>query len=53
MTDINAVTLIRKLRFLEDESFVKKRPHGKEVLYSLTPKANKLKPIIDYISSLK
>lgn len=51
MTQINAVTLTRKLRFLEEEKLIQKRCSGKEVLYSLTPKATKLKPIIEDISS--
>lgn len=52
MTQINAVTLTRKLRFLEQEKLIQKRSSGKEVIYSLTPKSDKLKTIIEDISSL-
>lgn len=52
MTQINAVTLTRKLRFLEQEKLIQKRSSGKEVIYSLTPKTNTLKTIIEDISSL-
>jgi DNA-binding HxlR family transcriptional regulator len=52
MTQINAVTLTRKLRFLEKEKLIQKRYSGKEVIYSLTPKAGKLKAVIEGISSL-
>jgi len=52
MTQINAVTLTRKLRFLEAEAFVQKRSLGKEILYSLTPKANKFKPVIEDITTI-
>lgn len=52
MTRINAVTLTRKLKALEENELVTKRNSGKEVLYSLTRKANKLKPIIEDISDL-
>ena len=52
MTSINAVTLTRKLRALEENGLVTKRNSGKEVLYSLTAKAHELKPIIDDISKV-
>lgn len=50
MTQIKAVTLTRKLRALEANELVCKRSAGKEILYSLTPNAQKLKPIIEDIS---
>lgn len=52
MTQINAVTLTRKLKALEANGLVTKRSSGKEILYSLTPKTKKLKPIIDDIAGV-
>lgn len=52
MTQINAVTLTRKLRALEANGLVTKRSSGKEILHSLTIKAQKLKPIIDDIAKV-
>lgn len=52
MTSINAVTLTRKLRSLEENGLIAKRSSGKEILYSLTTKAHELKPIIDDISKV-
>ena len=52
MTDINAVTLTRKLRALESSGLVTKRNKGKEVLYSLTPKAQEIRPIVEDIAKV-
>lgn len=52
MTQINAVTLTKKLRGLVDHGLVAKRNAGKEVMYSLTTKADKFGPIIDDIAKV-
>ena len=52
MTDINAVTLSKKLRFLRAERLVDCRKHGIENHYFVTKKAEGFRPLIKSIESL-
>ncbi len=52
MTDINAVTLSRKLTYLKTEGLVDNREYGIENHYFVTDKADELKPLIKHIERL-
>ena len=52
MTDINAVTLSKKLSTLKLEGLVNCREEGNEKHYYLTDKAEQLRPIIRNIENL-
>lgn len=52
MTDINAVTLSKKLGTLKAEGFVDCRECGKENRYFTTPMSEDLKPLIKDIEQL-
>ena len=49
MTDINAVTLSKKLNLLKSEGLVDCRECGKENRYSITKKSEKFRPLIEYL----
>ncbi len=52
MTDINAVTLSKKLTILKKEGLVNSREFGVENRYFVTQKSDKLKPLIKDIEKL-
>lgn len=52
MTDINAVTLSRKLSILKDEGLVDSHGFGNENRYFLTGKSEELRPLIKAIERL-
>lgn len=52
MTDINAVTLSRKLTILKAEGLVDSYEHGKEKRYHLAEKSEKFRPLIKSIEKL-
>jgi DNA-binding HxlR family transcriptional regulator len=52
MTDINAVTLSKKLHALKEEGFVDSKICGKENRYFLTAKSDELAPLIQDIEKL-
>lgn len=52
MTDINAVTLSKKLTLLKSKGLVESHLMGRENRYFLTKKANNLQPLMDAISDL-
>jgi DNA-binding HxlR family transcriptional regulator len=52
MTDINAVTLSKKLSLLKADGWVDSKKSGKENLYRLTNKSEELRPLITTIRNL-
>lgn len=52
MTEINAVTLSRKLTYLKAEGLVDNREYGKENHYFVTDKVSELRPLIKHIERL-
>lgn len=52
MTEINPVTLSKKLSCLKEQGYVGSRAHGIENRYSVTKKADCLIPIIKDIEQL-
>ena len=52
MTEINPVTLSKKLNCLKEKGYVDSKSHGIENRYFVTSKADRLKPIIKDIECL-
>jgi DNA-binding HxlR family transcriptional regulator len=52
MTDINSVTLSKKLSILKAEGLVDSHEYGKENHYFMTEKSEELKPLINAIERL-
>lgn len=52
MTDINQVTLSKKLSFLKSEGLVDSREYGIENHYFVTDKSEELRPLIKHIERL-
>ena len=52
MTDINAVTLSKKLGLLKADGLVESREYGKENRYYITDKSEEFRPLIKDIENL-
>lgn len=52
MADINAVTLTRKLTHLKELGYVTSEPVRFEIHYSITEKAEPLRPVLDEVQKL-
>jgi len=52
MTEINSVTLSKKLSYLKSEGLVDSREHGIENHYFVTDKSEELRPLIKHIERL-
>lgn len=52
MTEINSVTLSKKLSYLKSEGLVDSREYGIENHYFVTEKSGELRPLIKHIESL-
>lgn len=52
MTDVNAVTLSKKLTILKAEGYVDSHHSGKENHYCITDKAEQLRPLMKEVEAL-